>query len=378
LVNKQNRDISYFALFLWLVFGLIIFEMVTLLDPFRRNPRYLVMYLPLFYLIAAHAIFNYRYPVQLFLKYVPLKVSTLQPAPLNWRSVLLAITILLIVLTAFIGVDDLRIALFTPEPAYEEAFAFVSQNWQPNDVLLTMNTPAAGIYLDHVDGFTIQNDARQFLLNADVNPVDRWLGAPWIGTTTTFNDVLNTNKRVWFVIDTIRQPVYFQGGWLATVNDQMEQVWANDNALVYLTRSDRVPLPTQPETTVAALLGNSIQLDGYSLDISADSSLKLTLFWQPKTTPLADYTLFLHLRNKDGITIAQRDGQPLDGAYPTSRWQPGETVIDPITFSLPENLEPGAYELLAGLYRLDTLERLPVANDTTGENAILLGEITLP
>jgi len=378
LVNQKDRRIAYFPLFLWLVFGLIILETITLLDPFRRNPRYLVMYLPLFYLIAGHAVFNYRYLLRLILQLVPSKIRNSSFGPHHWQAILLSMTVLLIALFVFLGLDDLRIALVTPEPAYEEAFAFVSKNRQTNDILLTMNTPAAGLYLGNVDGFAIQNDAGQFLLNADTSPVDRWLGVPWIGTTTAFNDILNTHERVWFVIDTIRQPVYFQGSWLAMVNNQMEQVWANDNALVYLTRPDRVPLPTQPDVAIGALLGGVIRLTGYSLDATDTSSLNLTLFWQPNITPATDYIVFLHLRDKDGNTIAQRDRQPLAGVYPTSRWQPGETVIDPIVFPLPEDLEPGTYMLFAGLYQLDTLERLPVANDTTGENAIFLGEITLP
>jgi hypothetical protein len=124
-------------------------------------------------------------------------------------------------------------------------------------------------------------------------------------------------------------------------------------------------------------LGSTIQLIGHSTNLSDNSTVNLTLFWQPKATPPADYTVFVHLRDS-GATVTQHDGQPLDGAYPTSQWQPGEIVIDPITFPLPENMESGTYTLFVGLYQLDTLERLPVANDTTGENAIFLGEITLP
>ena len=283
-LNKKDKRISYFSLFLWLVFGFVILEMVTLLDPFRRNPRYLVMYLPLFYLMAGHAIFNYRYLFRFILQLVPSQKHSSQPGP----SILLAVTLAMIGLFVFLGFDDLRIALVTPEPAYEEAFAFIAQNRQPNDALLTMNTPAAGLYLGTADGFTIQNDADQFLLNAGTNSVDRWLGIPWIGTTAGLNDVLNSHERVWFVIDTIRQPVYFQGDWLAVVNQQMEQVWANDNALVYLTRPDRVPLPTQPDVAIEALLGGVIRLTGYSLDATDSSSLNLTLFWQPKITPSTD------------------------------------------------------------------------------------------
>ncbi|MBN1995512.1 MAG: hypothetical protein JW953_22685 [Anaerolineae bacterium] len=388
-----SNSYSLFSIFLWLVFGLIILEMITLLDPFRRNPRYVVMYLPLFYLIAASAIFNFRFilvsPLTALLGKIGIRhvaqrkegrVSCWQrglPSPARFLSPTFVSLVLLIFFVA-VGFNDLRLTLVTPEPAYEEALAFVQANWQPGDTLLTMNTPAAGLYLGHADGFTVQKEAEQFLLKSGPVPVDRWLGAPWVGTAADFNMALNAGKRTWFVIDTIRQPVYFKGDWLAVVNNQMEQVWAKDNALVYRTRPDRIPLPTQPQTLINATLGNSIQLLGYTLSDGPNSALSLTLFWQPLTSLPTDYTTFLHVRNQAGDTVAQQDGQPLAGLYPTSHWLPGETVVDLITLSLPPDLPAGNYTVLVGLYQLDTLERLPVANDASGENAVILGEFTLP
>jgi len=369
----SNSPFSNFNLFLWLIFGTIILEMVTLLEPFRRNPRYIIMYLPLFYLIAGKAILGLRFIFR----------------PVSKSNARTFIVLVLLLLFTVIGYNDLHIALVTPEPAYEEAFAHIRADWQPGDALLTMNTPAAGLYLNHVDGFAVQTDAEQFLLNVETAPVDRWLGVPWIGTAADFTDALNRNERSWFVTDTIRQPVYFRGDWQAVVNTQMEQVWANDNVLIYRTRANRIPLPTQPDIPVNATLGNSIQLIGYSLRESNPQSkiqnpkskienLHVTLFWQSLTPVSKNYTNFLHLRNDDGMILVQRDSQPLDGAYPTSHWQPNELIIDPITLPLPEDVPSGTYTLFTGLYQADTLERLPIANDTSGENAIRLGEVILP
>lgn len=352
------------SLFLWLVFGLIIAEMVTLLEPFRRNPRYMVMYLPLFYLVAAGAIF-----------YLLGQIEKLLPHRYGAAGSLTAL--LLVGLSGLIGRNDLRIALFTPEPAYEQAFARIYANWQPGDALLTMNTPAAELYLGRVDGFTVQNQADQFLLTDGADPVDRWVGAPWIGSAAQFSNALNRYPRVWFVTDTIRQPVYFRGNWLAVVNTQMEQVWAGDNALLYRTAPGRQPLPTAPAVKLTAQFANSIRLLGYTLTPSP-AHLNLTLFWQATAPPATDYTVFLHLRNAAGQTVAQHDRQPLDDAYPTSQWQPGETIIDPVEWPLPPDLSAGTYRLVAGLYRLDTLQRLPVTHDSSGENAVILGEVTLP
>lgn len=272
---------------------------------------------------------------------------------------------------------DLQIALTTPEPAYEEALALVRAEWQPGDCLLTMNTPAAGLYLGRADGFTVQQEAAQFLIAGEAGPVDRWLGAPWVGTVADLNRMLNAHRRCWFVIDTIRLPHYFGGAWQAALKSQMEPVWSADNALVYRTRPDRLPLPAQPETDSAAILGGAIRLKGHSLT-AEPSALRLVLFWQTERAIERNYTVFLHLRDEAGATVAQYDGQPLDGRYPTGHWQPGETIIDPIRLELPPELPPGRYRLLAGMYDLDTLARLPVQDDASGENAILLQEINLP
>lgn len=374
--RPARLPVSLGALFLAIVFGLVIVEMVTLLAPFRRNPRYVLMVLPLFYLVAARAVLNL--PALL-----ALAIGSWRPAARRLaynRPAVLAL--LFLIFFGLVGWPDVRIALATPEPAYEVAFAYVRQNWQPGDVLLTMNTPAAGLYLDRADGFTVQTQAEQFLLEREAAPpVDRWWGAPWVGTAAEFNAILNAHERAWFVIDTIRLPTYFRGDWQAVVSSQMEQAWAGDNALVFRSRPGRQPLPTQPDLLVQAILDHTIQLVGYSLQQVRDNGrrdLRLTLFWQPLAVVETDYTVFVHLRDSDGHTVAQYDSQPLAGAYPTGQWQPGETITDPITLALPADLPRGTYTLWAGLYNLETLARLPVVNDTSGENAVLVGEVTLP
>jgi hypothetical protein len=307
------------------------------------------------------------------------------------------------VIQAGLLVPDLSIAYLTPEPAYEEAFHYVADQWQPGDVLLTMNTSAAGLYLkgikDALPGsmrFAVQEDAEQFLLEAGGGRVDRGLGAAWVGTVIDFNRVLNEHRRTWFVVDTIRLPVYYRGDWLASVDTQMNRVWSRDNALVYLTRPDRVPLPTHPDVSLDARLGDMIAMNGYSLAQKGDGAgdiqsgwcetrqalclqpgdhFQITLFWQALAAADADYSVFVHLRNAEGVTVAQHDTQPLDGLYPTSQWQLGETVAQPLEFGLPDDLAAGTYAVYIGLYRLDTLARLPVTGDTSGENAIILDTV---
>jgi hypothetical protein len=375
----------YSSLYLWLVFGLTIVEMVTLLEPWRRNPRYLVMLLPLFYLSVAaglEQIVNIKYQISNIKSQIANRkypISNLQSPISN-----LLVSSFVVVQAALL-IPDLRIAYLTPEPAYEEAFRYVEDRWQSGDALLTMNTSAAGLYLDPTGAalsgayrFAAQEDAEQFLLNASTRPVDRWLGLPWVGTAADFNCVLNEHPRTWFVIDTIRLPVYYRGDWLALLKTQMELVWSRDEALVYRTRSDRSPLPSAPAVTVNADLGGLVRLVGYQVDSLGPRARQVTLFWTPLAPIPDDYTVFVHVRDAKGAKVAQRDAQPLDGNYPTHQWRAGETVIDPYRIDLPADLPPGEYRIVVGMYRLETLERLPVAGDTSGENAVILATLALP
>ena len=59
--------------------------------------------------------------------------------------------------------------------------------------------------------------------------------------------------------------------------------------------------------------------------------------------------------------------------YPTTLWPPGETIRESSELYLPPDLPSGDYELWTGLYLLETGQRLPLHNDSSGENAVRLG-----
>jgi hypothetical protein len=93
------------------------------------------------------------------------------------------------------------------------------------------------------------------------------------------------------------------------------------------------------------------------------------LYWQSLAPVDTDYTVFVHIRNANGEMVAQKDGPPAAGAYPTSLWDSGEIIKDSLIIPL-ENLEPGQYSLVTGLYDARTGERLPVEGQP--ENTIEL------
>jgi 4-amino-4-deoxy-L-arabinose transferase-like glycosyltransferase len=114
-------------------------------------------------------------------------------------------------------------------------------------------------------------------------------------------------------------------------------------------------------------LGEMIRLLGYDLVQGQDTGerkLELTLYWQAKQVPLADYSVFVHGVDEDGVLLGQHDGPPRDGAYPTSWWLPGDVILDQHVFSLSgEGAGDDPVRLWVGMYDQATTARLPAYNE---------------
>ena len=79
----------------------------------------------------------------------------------------------------------------------------------------------------------------------------------------------------------------------------------------------------------------------------------LPLYWRSGLGGLTDYRVFVHLVGADGRPRAQADGPPADGAYPTPIWRAGETVADLRRLTIPPDLPPGEYAIIAGPSPID-------------------------
>ncbi|MBC7262725.1 MAG: glycosyltransferase family 39 protein [Chloroflexi bacterium] len=128
----------------------------------------------------------------------------------------------------------------------------------------------------------------------------------------------------------------------------------------------KVRSPTEKTVTIpnplVAQFGEEIALLGYRIDQQPSkpgSRVSLALYWQALRMPSADHTVFVHLCDQKGKIVAQADGEPQDGNYPTSWWDAGETVVDERSLTAP--LKPGKYSLVVGLYDRTTGTRLSVS-----------------
>ena len=128
-----------------------------------------------------------------------------------------------------------------------------------------------------------------------------------------------------------------------------------------------------------ATLGDRIRLLGYNIEsgFQPGADLHLTLFWQCLKKMDQDYTVFTHLIDETQNIWGQKDNPPVDGFYPTTKWQVGEIVRDQYNLMISPETPPGRYWLEVGMYLAETGERLTLSDEGSGktDTRILLQEI---
>jgi hypothetical protein len=387
---RRNRGITGFyfwpMFYLYILFLGIWAEFLILLQPDLRQPRYAAPFLLIgFMILGGWSEVGLRHISQ----YFELRIDqNTQNGIQVWRpsngklAHILTLLLLLGILAGFGPLTARRLPqiLFEgfPPVAYEKAFQYVKMNFRAGDILLSPMPVAGRLFFDD-PGYFVAQDATSPYLHVNTEGIlgDRWVGAPWLPTTKEFKGVLAGASRTWLVVDAFSFDSQFHSDWKQLMRYNMTRVWEEDGVTVFAAEGLVRDIPTEPDIPLEVVLEQKVKLIGYSREIMPEQ-VRLVLFWQVLANLSTDYTTFVHIRNQAGETIAQVDIQPMSGEYPTSRWRVGETVTDEIKVPLPTDLPSGNYHLLLGLYRWDTLERLGVANDSTGENAIELETLTVP
>ncbi len=166
------------------------------------------------------------------------------------------------------------------------------------------------------------------------------------------------------------------------VDDQGETTYTADLGPLQVEETERIFSPPPFANEVNAQFGEEIVLLGYTLGPLENGTTDLTLVWQAYQAPAADYTIFIHALNSDGSCCAwQQDNAPVSGTYVTSRWLPGEIIVDQYEIALPAGSPPGDYPIEVGLYIAETGQRLGVSAAEYGSvsaDAVLLQPLPVP
>jgi hypothetical protein len=197
-------------------------------------------------------------------------------------------------------------------------------------------------------------------------------------------------------------------------------------ASIYSLNMDFRNPETGKETTVYAVKVNTTQPPAHPINRSFGGLVSLTgvdlapmpwpmgqavpisTYWLTEQMMDRDYKFFLHLKDAQGNVVANFDHYPFEldpdylapdvalsprylnqqdvvvfakypntGLLPTRLWIPGNTLKETFILNLPKTLLPGTYSLSLGLYDETTQQRLPLLNDTSGENAVQLEQIII-
>lgn len=133
-----------------------------------------------------------------------------------------------------------------------------------------------------------------------------------------------------------------------------------------------------------AELGDGIALLGYFLypdqGLKAGDRLYTRLFWDVTATPAHNYTAFSHLiqidANGAATQLAGQDRPPGEGTCPTQDWLPGEVVVDELQFVLPDSLPVADnYYIEIGFYTPEDGRRLDIAENDA--DRILIGPLQI-
>jgi hypothetical protein len=137
--------------------------------------------------------------------------------------------------------------------------------------------------------------------------------------------------------------------------------------------------PVIPDATVRvapnlpAQFEKSISLGSYELvsnRVARGEAIILIVYWSNGKRHDKDYTVFAHLVDGTGKTVAGYDNQPKRGLAPTSTWQvTGRAVVDAVVVPIDASAPVGdGYQLQVGWYDAVTMQRLALL-DANGQRA---------
>jgi hypothetical protein len=135
--------------------------------------------------------------------------------------------------------------------------------------------------------------------------------------------------------------------------------------------------------TGLGVFDNEVQVVGWRGPdtLSDEGKFTFTLDWQALRQLGHDYSTFLQLQTQDYQRVAGDEDWLWRWLLPSTQWQADDIVPDVQTLEIPDDLPPGAYRLVAGVYVSTFVEeRLPATwgLDTSPGDAATIGWAKVP
>lgn len=186
--------------------------------------------------------------------------------------------------------------------------------------------------------------------------------------TEPFQDAYDGHLWVWGVPSKEEVGVESQGLWVAGAGDPDAAAARFQTGEVRLDlfpvsggAFDLARLPAPPLETPQNL-GNVAALVAFRLDdgvVRRGEMLPVTLYWRALAPVEVSYTVSVQIIDEEGAKAGQVDRLPCDGGCPTTAWQVGDVVGERYELDISDDVQPGLYELVVGMYDLTTGRHLP-------------------
>ena len=371
--RRQGRAITAFVgeegslLFLYVLFGILMLEMVFVVNERRWSYRYLFMLSPHFFLMASATLTKC---LNLLAPHGRRLISQIRP-PLPRRAYAPILSGLAV---AFIGVlcfPTAKSAAQSQEPGYDLGFQYLKRHWREGDKVMTFTPSPCMLYLGKCDYVAVELDFHSYATKEGPYWIEAWGGIPILFTDEDLMEVIKKSPRIWFVVDDIRLHTRYTPQFIQYVWDHMELRANKRGALVFLTQNPPPPGPTVGGSLNIELEGK-VALLGYGLNGEAfkpGEEIRISLRWKGLEPDLKSYSIFIHLLDANNTLWARDDSAPIGGLYPTDHWRVGEAITDTHRLTLPTDIPTGRYRLEMGIYEPSTMKHLRA---TDGRERIVL------
>lgn len=364
LLPGQKRCILNWSIsWLYLVIPVAALYLLSLRRPLY-NPKFLLLATPAYFLLLARGVLTLARGIDGMLQ------KSIFPRQMGCFGVILAALLTLFV--AIPEVQSLSNYYFDPRYArddYRGIAHYVAATGRAGDAII-LNAPAqVEIFRYYYRG------------NLEIYPLPRRRPPDPSATRQAVADIVAGHRRIFAILwatDQSDPDRLVEGELERTTYQALDTWWGNLRLALYAT-------PTRVVTATHAArvnLAGQVTLTGYDLGTSSVAPgdiLPVTLFWQA-TAPISQpLKVFIHLLDAQGNILAQRDGEPGGGNQPRIEWPTGDRVVDRQGVLIPLGTPPVAAQVVAGLYRADTGQRLAiVASDQAGDaDRIFLGQVQI-
>lgn len=257
---------------------------------------------------------------------------------------------------------------------YQALLAHLDENARPDDTLILQEPGLVNFFLNY-------NKAPLdwYCLDEGESPE----GSEEVAAL--YGQLLMRHRRIWLVTEPL-SPFGWPGPsdvWLAFHAYKISESTFGNRARLVLFGTGNVPDQEKPQRLVSLRLGEKVKLLGYDLylpsPLQGGQAMQLSFLWQALEPIRENFIVFVHLIDAESQLRFQVDRPGVDGYRPTWSWWPGRKIRDNFWLEIPAEIPPGKYRLIAGMYHLDTLERLPVYTEegrSLGDH-ILLAEINV-